>query len=626
MNFPWQLRRRFACAIAATCLAPWALAASDCRPGCPGPASEPRLLGIDYAGSRLADLDRLRREDLTGALKMSGTWVSKLTFDPFVRIAVQFCRYANDRGQDAYIQLPVTLTSREASAALEALAAQGCQPKGFAIGNEVDRMVTEKIVARYTPADYIADYNRIVPLVTRRFPAARIIVLELASFTVKEYADGDPDTVKYRPVFEWLLPFLKASLVRRPDFVSVHYYPFTGAQKEWETLSGLRMLRKILSDLAPYLANAPPLLIGEFNTTYQYEADTVYPASGGDSFMAALLVPGLVHNGAIAGLFHWSLSEPAHSTLGLFQGRTVDAAPLYHAYRMMAGVQDHQLAVAHVARPGVEAYAFHKQGRFRTFAVNTSPFFVRNAEVRVDFCGCAGAAKVATLPPLSITEFAGDATRRFSRSDRTIRSGDVSDAERSTPHCAPLADFSQKRFAAAHFENARFNQNGKIGTGGTFVPVSSSGARATLRAGSDHLAVDCKVPEASSRYFQCGVKLPLVPDAAADRKQGVDWSEGFEMGSFRVTLDADVPVAIDLFLEDHAPEAVGNNPHLAKVQLSGRKTLSVPIRQFSQSPGFGIARHLKDVLRNAAAVRIETRQPGFSGQFRIHQLEVCDVP
>jgi len=626
MNLPWRIRSRFACAIAASCLAPQAMAAAECRPGCKAAASESRILGIDYAGSQLGDLDRLRPDDLPGALKMSGTWVSKLTFDPFVRIAGHFCRYAQGRGQDAYIQLPVTFTSREVSAALEALATQGCQPKGFAIGNEVDRMVTEKIVARYTPADYIADYNRIVPLVSRRFPMARIIALELASFAVKEYGDGDPVAMKYRPTFEWLLPFLKAPLVRRPDYVSVHYYPFTGAQKEWETLAGLRMLRVILADLEPHLANAPPLLIGEFNTTYQYEADTVYPASGGDSFMAALLVPGLLHTGTIAGLFHWSLAEPEHSTLGLFHGRKPDAAPLHYAYRMMAGVQDHQFAAARVARPGVEAFAFHRHGRFRTFAVNTSPFFVRNAEVRMDYCGCDGPPAVATLPPLSITEFSGDATRRFSYSDRTLRSGDFSASERATTHCTPLADFSQKRFPAAHFENARFNQNGKIGTGGSFVPVSSSGARASLRPGPDHLAVDCRVPEMASRYFQCGVKLPLVPDAAADRKQGLDWSEGFETGSFRMTVESDLPVAIDLYLGDHWPEAVGNNAHLAKVQLSGRKTFTVPIRQFNQSPGFGIARPLKDILRNVADLRIEVRQPGFAGQFRIHRLEVCDVP
>ncbi|MEO7741754.1 MAG: hypothetical protein ABIR98_02310 [Usitatibacter sp.] len=596
-----------------------ALLAAECRPGCQaaGPA---RILGFDYAGTPLDEVAHLRREDLPGALKMSGTWVSKLTYDPYLRNATAFCRYAQDRGQDAWLQVPVTFTTREVTLALDRLAALGCRPKGFAIGNEVERMVTEHIATSYTLADYVTDYNRIVPLVAKRFPTARIVALELASFTVKDPVAGDGVRTRYRPIFEWLLPFLESRLVRRPDYVSVHYYPFTGAQREWETLAGGAMFRRILDDLEPYLRKAPPLLIGEFNATYQYEDGTVYPGSGGESFMAALLVPEMLHAKGVAGVFHWAIADKAPSTLGLVKGAT--AVPLFEAYRMMVGVQDHALVTARTETPHVEAHAFKRDGHFRTFAVNRSPFFARNAEVRVEHCGCTAPIVRATLPPLSITELRdGAAVRHISYSERSLRS-----VAPTAPACVPLADFSQPPIPGVHFENPRFNQNAKIGTGGTFLPVSSPGATATLRNDATALSVDCVVPGSGSGYYQCGVKLPLVADADGDRQRGRDWSHGLDTGMLRVTLESDAPVAIEIHLEDFRPEAVGHNPHRANLQLAGRKTFTVALRAFQQAPGFGIARPLKDVLRDAASLRIETRQPGFTGRFRVHRVDVCDVP
>lgn len=566
MILPWRFPAPAACAATILLLA------------C-GVQAAPRILGFDYAGTRLADVEHLGRADLPGALKMSGTWVSKLSHEPFVRAAVAFCKFAQDRGQDAWIQVPVTHTSREVTAALDALAARGCRPKGFAIGNEVDRMVTERIAARYTPADYVADYNRIVPLVSRRFTEAQVIALELASFTITDPEEGDPLEVRYLPIHEWLVPFLRAKLVRRPDYVSVHFYPFTGAQKEWETLAAGRLLRRILADLKPVLDAAPPLLLGEFNTTYQYEAGTVYPGSGGESFMAALVLPEILGAEGVAGVFHWALADDAPSTLGLYVGR--EATPLANAWRLA--------------------------GSGQALQVNATPFFVRGA---------------TTLPPLSITVPGARGARRMAYADRGIRSDEFS----RSLHCAPLADFSQPRLRGVHFENARFNQNGKIGTGGTFVPVQSPGTRAMLARGIDHLALQCALPNAGSGYLQCGVKLPFVPDVDADRRQGVDWSHGLGTGSLRVTVASDRPVPVELHLEDVRPEAVGNNTHHVKVAVSGAQVIEVPLRQFSQAPGFGIPRPLQDVLRSVSSLRIETRQPGFNGTLRVLRVEVCDSP
>ena len=642
------------CAAAALCQLPLTMAQGldTCRPGCNAsagsastrkpetPVAAARLLGIGYAGTSITQIERLRKDDLLGALKMSGTWVSKLSPGRFVTVSNLFCRYATERRQDVFLQVPVTFSEREISAAFESLLSRGCKLKGVSIGNEVDRLVAERIVARYTVLDYVADYNRIVPIVKKYFPAAKIIALELSSFAVKEYKKNDAVTVKYKPVFDWLIPFFKAQLASRPDYVSVHYYPFTGAQKEWESLSGGKMFREIMSDLEPYLADTPPLLIGEFNTTYQYEDNTVYPGSGGDSFMVSLTALDLFAVGRVAGVFHWSLVEPASSTLGLYQRSDLAPAPLFHAYRMLAGVLDHQSATVLTNKAGVEAYAYYRNGRYRIFIVNTSPFFRRNvsvsgkgdADIRVDFCGCEGPSESVALPPLSITELEGDlskrgashTSRRFSYADRVIRSGDFSPAERSKQYCAPLADFSQNSYPAAHFENAKFNQNAKIGTGGTLTALSSPGGKISTRKEPGFLAVNCTLPGSGLAYYQCGVKMPFVPDALADRRLGMNWTEGYEKGSFRVTMGSDAPIAVEMHLEDFQPEAVAHNSHQAKVDVSGTGTFEIPLREFGQVKGVGVASPLKALLRNISDLRIEVRQPGFAGQFRIHKLEVCD--
>ncbi len=620
-----------------------------CRPGCganqeaTGAGSHARILGASYSGANPAQAEKLRKGDLLGSLKMSGTWVSKLSFDRYVGAARRFCQYAGSRGQEVLLQIPLTFSSHEVSAALQALAAQRCKLRGIAIGNEVDRLVVERIVSRYAVADYIADYNRIVPLALKVFPEAKIIALELSSFAAREYKATDPATVKYKPVFDWLIPFSKARLVRRPDYLSVHYYPFTGAQKEWESLEAGRMFRAIMADLEPYLASAatPPLLIGEFNTTYQYDDNTAYPASGGDSFMIALTVFDLFGPKRVAGVFHWSLTEPETSTLGLYQGRNFTAVPLFYAYRMMADAIDHQPLPAHSGKARLDVHAFQRGSQYRLFLVNASPFFRRNisiagntkADINIEACSCEALNESATLPPLSITELAGDlanrashaSSRRFSYADRAIRSGEFSPTEKLRRYCSPLADFSIESNPAAHFENPKYNQNSKIGTGGTYIALSSPGTQIALHRTPGFLGVDCKLPAAGYSYFQCGVKFPVVADAIADRQAGMDWTEGYDKGSLRLTVGADAPMGLELHLEDYRPEALGQNTHQAKLEVAGLKTIDVPIREFAQLPGKGVSSPLRNILKNLSDMRIEVRQPGFGGQFRIYKLEVCDA-
>lgn len=606
-----------------------------CHASCAATTSLPRVLGINYAGTPLEQIQPLVSSDLLGSLKMSGTWVSKLTADRFVATAQRACRYATDRGQDFYLQLPVTFTERQILQSLDALKAVGCALKGVSIGNEVDRLVTERIVQRYSVADYVADYNRIVPLVSKAFPNAKIIALELASFAAKDSGETDHIAIKYQPIFEWLLPFVKAKLVRKPDYVSVHYYPFTGAQKEWETLAAGRMLRSILSELAPQLAASPPLLIGEFNTTYQYEEGAVYPESGGDSFMASLTLPALLANPAVAGLFHWSLVEPVPSSLGLYQGKPLKAVPMLHSYRLLADVWDRPAENLQTSKPALDAIAFRGGTSERIVVINTSPFFRRNlilgkgpaADIRTNTCDCKIAEQTVTLPPLSITTIESgttSTTKRLAYADRVIRSGEPSLADHGRLHCAPLANFAKQPLVGIHVENPRFNQNTKIGTGGTPIALASPGGKASLRQESGAVAIQCALPGTGSAYHQCGVKLPLVADALADRKQGTDWTDGLAKGTLRLQLEASTPLNMELHLEDYRPDALGYNTHQRKVNVSGLTTLDIPIREFVQNPGVGTASPLQRVLGNVANLRIEVRLPAFNGAFRVHRVEICD--
>jgi hypothetical protein len=335
--------------------------------------------------------------------------------------------------------------------------------------------------------------------------------------------------------------------------------------------------------------------------------------------------------------------EPAGSTLGLYQGERLAPVPLFHAYGLLAGVLDHQAVEAGVSRPQLEAYGYHREGKYRVIVVNKSPFFRRavsvsaaeGADVRFPaFCGCDKPAESLTLAPLSLTEIGGNlaggreaaAQRRLAYADRVVRSGPLPAGDAAKPHCVPLADFAHGAFAGRHFENEEFNQNAKIGTGGTAHALSSPGGTTSLRLDERVLTVACDLPAAGRAYYQCGVKLPFVTDAMADRRAGVDWTDGAEKGSLRVTLDSPAPVELEFHLEDFRPEALGYNTHRKAARIAGPATVEIPIREFRQLPGAGVARPVEEILRNVSGLRIETRQPGLRGRFTVGRLEVCDRP
>ncbi|MBI5208687.1 MAG: hypothetical protein HY927_01785 [Elusimicrobia bacterium] len=644
----------WACLAAGLGLVPIEAGAAPCPASC-GPARTPPrgaakaeageaapagFLGIDCSGIDRDKIDGLRKEDLLGLLKMSGIWVDKLPPDEYRKALAGFCAYAAKRGQAVFIEIPVSFSSGEIASILGDMAASGCSPRGVSIGNEVDRRVAEGLAKRYSVKDYISDYNRIAPLIKKGLPDAKIVALELSGFLKGNFTKDDPPAVVYEPVFEWLIPFSRARLAKRPDYIAVHYYPFTGSQKEWETLSAGRTFRDIMNDLEPHLSSAPPLIVGEFNATYQFLEAMTYPGSGGDSFMAALVLPAILSAPRVAGLFHWSLMEAAPSTLGLYRAGEPVPAPLFPSYRIMSGVLGHRTAKARSKKASLEAYAYHREGRYKVIAVNTSPFFRRDISfsgegggdiVIEEFCGCDGAAGSMTLPPFSINEYEGGLSasgarpsRRYSYADRTVRTGEFSPDERARAYCSTIADFSEQDHDAPHFKNSVYDQNAKIATGGTVVALSSPGGRSALKKAGGSLDVRCALPAAGAGFYRCGVKLPLVTDRLSNRRSGADWSDGYRQGFLRLTIEADPRVPLELHLEDFRPDAVGFNTHRKAVVFQGLQTIDAPIRGFAQAPGTGVARDLAVVLRNAAALRIEARRPGFSGGFRIRKVEVCD--
>ena len=593
-----------------------------------------KYVGINYAGNDITDIQNIQKDNLFGTLKMSGIWVSKLTANEYIAKSREFCSYASERMQKVFIQIPISFSNSEIKKILEDIKLNKCNPEGIVIGNEIDRISIE-----YTVEDYIFDYNRIVPIINNTFPSAKIVALGLSSFLTENYAENDSIEEKYQPVFNWLIPFCSANLEKTPDFVSVHYYPFTGAQKEWETLEAGNILENIFLDINPYLSNIPPIIIGEFNTTYQYSSDTVYPGSGGDSFMISLALPGILANSNIAALFHWSLVESFPSTLGLYADSTLLPSPVYYSYQMLNSVLERHLVKSQTNKPDITSYAYYQDQMFEIIIVNTSPFFRRDVLISGDstsdihiehFKGCQGIPFSVTLPPFSINEIEGNLLhqddmvfRRFSYADRDIRSGDFTVEEQSNAYCSTLVDFSEPNYEGAHFQNTTYDQNKKIATGGTYKILVSPGGKAEGVEGTDSLTIECNIPSSGYEYYQCGLKVPFASDKMDDNKLGKNWVEGLKTGVFRITLESNIDVPVEFHLETFEPE---NNTHRKIINVSSNNvaTFEIPIAKFKQDEGWGVIRDISKILQNIAALRIEVRQPGFSGNLKIYKVELCD--
>ncbi len=592
-----------------------------------------KFLGASFFDSRITAIDRLTETELLGVLRFGGRWVTELALpgrnpgvtipDSYLRALHRFCEFAVARGQQTLIQIPLFLPDDGLRRALDYLQHRddGCNRMLFAIGNEVDRIDSdeERYADRFEWPDYLAALRRIVPLLRQRFPDAAIAALDLSSF--EEYDD-------YRALRDWVGPLCASDdpAVRAIDYLSIHFYPYTGAQKLWDMLD---MGRRFAAGLRQLPADCPPLLLGEYNTTYQWRPQSTYPGSGGDAFLPLLTLPELLHQQNTIGLLHWSLLEDTTSTLGLFQSPALTPRPVYPGYLLLRPVRNTDPVATRHAPPDLAVSAFADGDTVHLYLGNYQPVFRRGIDLGSDDAAVAiehpglPAATLSPLPPFSLTHLhiAGGvivAERRIGFHDQNITSGPTT--ADTTPHCIPVADFSEPNKRGDDFIGVDFDQNRKIATGGTPLPVPAADGP-ELEEMDDLLEVRC-----GPSPQRCGVSLPLLADTAT--RAAVDWSEGLSTAAFRLSISNPGDESITLLAqlatthpasETEIAEAFSSDFSVPAGQTT---TLSLPWHWFRQPDA--AARSPATALARLAALRLLLRTPRPGDTFQLRRIEICD--
>jgi len=603
-----------------------------------------RFLGASFFNSQITSIEQLTRTDLLGVLRFGGRWVTELALpeknpdiivpDSYLAALDHFCNYATGRDQRSVIQIPVFLPSagiREALAYLQQRE-DHCNLLLFAIGNEVDRMDSdeEQYADSYEWPDYFAALKRIVPLLRAYFPDAAITALDLSSF--EEYND-------YQALRDWVDPFCASDdpAVRQVDFLSVHFYPYTGAQKQWDMLG---MGKQFDDNLRQLPQDCPPLLLGEYNTTYQWRAGSTYPGSGGDAFMTLLTLPEILRQEKTVGLLHWSLIEEDTSTLGLFQPPGMAAKAIYPGYLLLMPVKNSMPVAATTTLDTLAPSAFDADGTLHLYLGNYKPLWRRNitvgnstsAQVMIDQPNLSPLT-VAALPPFSLTYLQLDPAsgllkqQRISFENQNISDGPLPSADNR--HCITVADFSEPNKEGADFISQDYNQNLKIATGGTPLAITFFPNQPSVQMGEMASLLELRCHPATERKA-CGVSLPLLADTATTKS--VDWSEGSETASFRLTLSNPEQTAVSLQLQlgmNHPATADDiENDMAVALSIPGGQTVQrdVPWSSFAQpatTPATQV-QTLQATLSRLAALRVMLANPDTSGTIQIRQVEICD--
>lgn len=594
---------------------------------------KPQTIGIvlgDYAN--LDKLKAIQEKDLFGTLKMGGIGVWKVTstYDSYIKDVDAFCSFAVSRNQKTVIQLPVAL-KKKMDTVLKHLKSANCNLAGVSIDNEPDRFTIEfpKFFKSYTVYDYIRDVHEIAPKIKMYLPDVYIVGLDLSAFIAVK---GGKD-----PITAWLVPFCDANAASGDvDYVSIHYYPFNGAQKEWQNLLMGSQIKEFFNPASSKVpANCPPVILGEMNMTFQYEGGTAYPGSGGESFMGALVVPEIFSIDGIDGLFHWALVEKPPSTLGLYNSSTSSFAPLYNTYKMLSAIEGAKKIPSSATDDDIVVSAFAKDGKYTIYIGNYSPFFKRDVTISngPDFNIVINSHDIMlkttlSLPPFSLTQVeavfgAGGTTgKRFSYADREVKTGPFTASEGNVEYCSVLADFSEPKMKGYYFENNIWNQNNKIATGGTLNDTNSygTGITAKLRKENNALSIACTVSKKGLSNL-CGVELPLYDDTV-DRKLR-DWRNGLLKGFFRVTIETDIPTTVLFQLMGVNPAAQIWDIHQKMVQsVNGVQNIDVNISDFRQT-GLGKSKPISEVLKQAKFLTVGSMSPN-SSTYKIHKVQICD--
>lgn len=587
----------------------------------------PKSLGVVYHNLNAEEMNAIQTDNLFGTLKMGGIWVSALSYTSYIDEVDTFCAFAVSRNQKTMVQVPVALKN-QMDDVLKHLKSINCNLEGISIDNETSRLPIElpDLFQSYTIEDYINDVNEIAPKIKAYLPDVYIIGLDLISFTVVEGED---------PITDWLVPFCNDKASSNVDYVSIHYYAYNGAQKEWKNLELGSRIKGYFNSASPKIpANCPPVILGEFNTTFQYEADTTYPGSGGDSFIAALAVPEIFSIDRILALMHFSLIELPPSTLGMYDMATASFKPLYNSYKMLSAMENGQYATSTVNDDDIVVTAFSKNGKHIIYIGNYSPFFKRNITVSNSPSSVVyiNSPEIMTgttvsLAPFSLTQVEaafgaqGIITNRFSYAYRDLKTGDFTATESSSEFCSVMADFSEPNLAGEYFIGPDWNQNNKIATGGSFGAIGApAGVSVSLNEANNALNVDCAVSANVSSYM-CGVELPFYADTAD--QQWKNWQNGYAQGFFRIRIETGSPTSFLFQLRDVNPEALDWDIHQVVQSVNvGLQDIDINVRDFQQV-GWGTFKDISEILKQTTSLSIGSVSTN-SINFKIHKVQICD--
>lgn len=605
------------------------------------------LLGASFFNNKLPDIDLLTEGDLLPLLRFGGRWVTEMALpekfpdivvpDSYLDALHRFCEYATVRNRRSWIQLPVFMDDAGIALALDYLQKRPdhCNLTVFAIGNEVDRIDSdeEQYADLYEWPDYLAALKRIIPLARDKFPDTPMVALDLSSF--EEYDN-------YRAIKKWVVPFCSSDepLLQEIDFLSIHFYPYTGAQKLWDMLD---MGERMSTALAQLPAGCPPLLLGEYNTTYQWRPGSTYPGSGGDAFMPVLSLPAVLHQQQIKGLLHWSLIEPDYSTLGLFISGSRMPRPVYQAYSMLRHAQNGRAIDSTVIRPDLLARAFAvENSQIELFISNQQPIFRRDLWLGGDTADIEIASSdippqsLNLVPPFSLTRLqidpqTGITERQFISYQNQAISTTAPELTSTERHCVPVADFNEPNKPGPDFIGPDYNQNDKIATGGTPLPIANlvSTDSVTIEEKENMMEVNCAE---TAQGAQCGVSLPLFADTATPDQRTKNWSEAADTALFRIYLSNPDQAALEFQLKlvsNHpAPYAESSHAMAVPVTLtSGTQELIVPWKDFRQPDDTPAEEQqtLQETLTNVGALQMVLDASGNnSPRLQIHSVEICD--
>jgi hypothetical protein len=325
---------------------------------------------------------------------------------------VQYCRQI---GAEPILQVPLVANNVDGGAATpEAAAAmvtyanvtKGYGIQYWEIGNEPDIYPTQYDASFpvQSAADYCTQYKAYAAAMRAANAAAPdggVTMQLLGPELAYKYTSGAND---------WLTPFLDACK-DDVDIVSIHRYPFSGAQTSAHgALTDVTTFRSVVASVksivAAHARPGTPLAITEANISYDY-ASTAYTASSAiaapGTFYAALWtadVMGAALETNLWSLAFWNVGELSgpNSVLGFVVDQT--PVPAYYAEQMVSANFRGNVVVPTGVPTGFSVYASHDPAAATTAVVVLNKTM---ATSRMALAVDALAPQSFDFPALSIT-------------------------------------------------------------------------------------------------------------------------------------------------------------------------------------------------------------------------------